>query len=83
MFHLDWERLAEVLVTIIVLAFFVERALSLLFEHRAYIEGLEKRNRNYKELIAFAVSFLVCWEWQFDAVSTVILTERTSCSAKP
>lgn len=34
LFRIDWEVLAEVLATIIVLSFFVERALSIVFEHR-------------------------------------------------
>ena len=36
LFHLDWERLIEVLITIVVLAFFLERSLSLLFESRFF-----------------------------------------------
>lgn len=31
LFRMDWEVLAEVLATIVVLSFFIERALSLLF----------------------------------------------------
>jgi hypothetical protein len=34
LFHIDLERLFEVLMAIVVLSFFVERALSLLFGHR-------------------------------------------------
>lgn len=34
LFHLDWERTFEVLLTIAVLAFFVERAFAPLFENR-------------------------------------------------
>ncbi len=33
LFHIDWDRLFEVLLAIIVLAFFLERAPALLFEH--------------------------------------------------
>lgn len=45
LFHLDYERLGEVLITVIVLAFFVERALALVFEHRLFIKHLDKRGR--------------------------------------
>jgi hypothetical protein len=39
LYHLDWERTLEVLATIIVLAFVVERALSLLFENRWWLDA--------------------------------------------
>jgi hypothetical protein len=41
LFHIDFERLMEVLTTIVVLSFFVERALSLLFESKAFIYRTE------------------------------------------
>jgi hypothetical protein len=41
LFHIDFERLMEVLITIVILSFFVERALSLLFESRAFIYRTE------------------------------------------
>lgn len=43
LFHVDWERTLEALVTIIVLAFFVERAGALLFESRLWIYLFEER----------------------------------------
>jgi hypothetical protein len=75
LFHVDFERVGEVLVAIIVLAFFLERGLALLFEHRWYIKRLDQKG--FKEPIAFLVALLICVTWQFDAVSAVILTEKT------
>jgi len=76
LFNLEWGRLLEVLVTIVVLAFLVERALSLLFEHRLYIKHFNQKG--FKEPIAFIVSLLVCWFWDFDAIGIVVLAEKTS-----
>ena len=66
----DWNLLLEALVAIIVLAFFVERALSLLFEWR-HFDG-RFSTTGLKEPLAFAVSLLVTWQWDFDAVSMVV-----------
>jgi hypothetical protein len=41
LFHLDYEKLFEVLLTIVFLSIFIERALALLFESRAFIEKTE------------------------------------------
>lgn len=80
LFNLEWGRLLEVVVTIIVLAFLVERALSLLFEHRLYIKHFNQKG--FKEPIALVVSLLVCWFWDFDAIGIVVLAERTSIIGK-
>jgi hypothetical protein len=41
-FRIDWDLLAEVLVTLAVLAFFVERALSVVFESKLFIDSNDK-----------------------------------------
>ncbi|MCK4512373.1 hypothetical protein KAW64_11570 [bacterium] len=41
LYHLDWARVAEVLVAVTILAFIVERALALLFESRFFLEVVE------------------------------------------
>ena len=69
LFRMDWEVLAEVLAAIIVLSFFIERALSLLFEHRLFVKTLAQRG--LKEPIAFLVSLAVVRYWNFDALSVV------------
>jgi hypothetical protein len=76
LFHLDWERVAEVLTTIAVLSFVLERALAVLFESRFFIKRFE--TKGVKEWIATAVSIAVCIMWKFDAVSMIVLTDRTT-----
>ena len=76
LFHLDWGRLFEVLIGIVVLSFFIERALALLFESRFYISRLQ--GRSLKELIALVVSVVVCWFWEFDAISMIFLREHVT-----
>lgn len=76
LFHLDGERLFEVLVAIVVLSFFIERALSVLFQSRFFLSRWKKKS--LKELIAFAVSASACWYWDFDAVSMVFLKEKVT-----
>ena len=76
LFHLDWERLSEVLIAIIVLSILLERALAIIFEHRLFVKRLDQKG--LKEFIAFLVAFFVCWQWDFDAVSMILLTEKVS-----
>lgn len=77
LFHLDWDRVFEVLVTIIVLAFILERALALLFESRVFVNSRLDKSIG-KEAIAFALAAGVCVYWQFDALSVIILTGHTT-----
>ena len=76
LFHLDWERVGEVLVTIVVLAFLLERALAVLFESRFFIKRFQ--SVGIKELIATVVSAAVCIIWNFDAISMIVLTGHTT-----
>ncbi len=76
LFRIDWEVLAEVLATVTVLAFFIERALSLLFEHRLFVTKLSEKG--LKEPIALFVSFLVVRYWNFDAVGIFMHADKTS-----
>ncbi len=41
LFHINYERLFEVLISIVVFSFFIERALSVIFESRLFIEKTE------------------------------------------
>lgn len=75
MFHIEWQRLGEVLVAISVFAIFLERALSLLFESRFYIRHLKEKS--IKEIIAFICGVAICWIWKFDALSLVFPIEKT------
>ena len=76
LFHLDWERVWEVVAAVAVLAVLLERSLALVFEHRLFIERCSKKG--LKEVIAFAVALFVCWFWDFDALSMIILRDATS-----
>ena len=76
LFHVDGERLIEVLFTIVVLSFIVERALSILFESRFFLDRFE--GKSLKELIAFAAGALICWQWEFDAISILLVQEKMS-----
>jgi len=77
LFFLDYERLFEVLVTITVFSFFVERALSVVFESRWFIEAYEANQirKGLKEVIALAVSIALCVFWQFDAISIIVVSK--------
>ena len=75
LFHLDWERVSEVLAAIIVLSFVVERALALVFEHRLFVKYLDQSG--LKEVIALGVSVGVCIGWHFDALSMIVLSDHT------
>jgi hypothetical protein len=73
LFRLDWERVTEVLATIVILSFLLERALAIVFTHRWYIGAFHKRG--FKTPIALALAGYVCWRWRFDALSMIILTD--------
>ena len=61
LFYLNYERLFEVLVTIVIFSFFIERALSVVFESRWFIKMYEanKKRKGLKEFFALAVSIAV------------------------
>lgn len=63
------ELLFEVLLVVVVLSFFLERALALVFENRWVIQRIS--GRGVKEPISFAVCLAVCRQWQFDAISAL------------
>lgn len=98
LFHLDYEKVVEALITIVFLSLFIERALAILFESRFFIyktesgevvakmQNLSDKDANYasvrgkkkksgiKEIIALIVSILVCWYWDFDALTVIFVT---------
>lgn len=76
LFRLDWDVLIEVLVAIIVLSFFIERALSLPFEHRWFVARFGEKG--LKEPIAFLVSLAIVRFWNFDAVGVVFHADETT-----
>lgn len=70
-FEINWERTIEVLTVIVILAFFIERALTLVFDTKLYENYFAPYH--VKPLISFIVSFLVCWGWNFDALSIILV----------
>jgi hypothetical protein len=76
LFHLDWERTFEVLATVVILSFFLERALALFFENRRLLLLLNRSGM--KEWIALVVALILCTYWDFDAVSMIVLKEKTT-----
>ena len=70
LFHIDYERLFEVLLTVVVLSMIGERTLSLLFESRPFIRRTENAH-GLRELISFIASVAVCIYWQFDAIKQI------------
>lgn len=78
LFYLNYERLFEVLVTIVIFSFFIERALSVVFESRGFIKmyGAEDEKKGLKEIIALALSIAACVYWQFDALSIVTMSHE-------
>ncbi len=75
LFAIDNERLFEVLVAIVVMSFFIERALALVFESKWLVDKLSKKG--LKEPITFFVAYMVVRFWDFDAFSIIFTKERT------
>ncbi len=76
LFHLDWERAGEVLATVVIMSFMVERGLAVVFESKWFIKRYAETCP--KELIALLAGALVCIAWRFDAISMIILTDHTT-----
>jgi hypothetical protein len=76
LFHLDWERVFEVLVTIVILSFLMERALAVFFETRIFIS--KAAEKSVKEFLAVIVGAIICIIWKFDAFSMILLQEKTT-----
>jgi hypothetical protein len=76
LFHLDWERVGEVLAAVVVLSFILERGLAILFESRFFLKRFD--GAGIKEWIAAGVCIAVCVIWKFDAISMIILTDKTT-----
>jgi hypothetical protein len=74
LFNVDGNRLLEVLFMIVVLSFFIERALSIPFGWRPFVSRFE--GKGVKEIIALLVSIGVCWGWNFDAFSILLVQEK-------
>jgi hypothetical protein len=76
LFHLDWERASEVLATVVIMSFMVERALALIFESKWFIKKFT--DTFPKEILAGIVGAAVTIAWKFDAISMIILTDHVT-----
>lgn len=80
LFALNWDVVFEVLITIILLSFILERALATLFESRLFLNWEKKKQSeskgSFKPLIAFVLSAIGCVLWQFDALSIILLRDQ-------
>lgn len=76
LFRIDWDVLAEVMATIIVLSFFIERALAIVFEYRPFVVRFDKKG--YKEPVALIAAFsMVAW-LKFDALAILFKLDTNS-----
>lgn len=80
LFHLDWERLVEVLIAIMVVSVVLERALSIIFEHRLYVKYIDQKG--FKEVISFIIALIVCIGWNFDAISMILTSDETKVAGE-
>lgn len=79
LFRIDWETLFEVLGTMVVLSFFVERALALVVESRIFIDSrLDKQG--VKEFLSLALSYAVILVAKFDAIAVIFKLDTQSAA---
>jgi hypothetical protein len=71
--HLDWERAVDAIALVALVGIVVERALSLVFESRWFIERVDRDG--VKEAAALAFSVATCTFWNLDVVSMIVLTK--------
>jgi hypothetical protein len=89
-FALDYERLVQVLITIVLVSIFVERALSLLFESEFFNWLIDRKvwmGYRYvhitkmiglKEIIALFLSCAICVHWGIDALTIILVSHETT-----
>lgn len=79
LFYLDYGMLFEILVLIVFFSFFVERALSVIFESRWFIKiyDANENRKGIKEFLAVVLSIAVCIYWKLDAFSVISSTHAT------
>lgn len=75
-FNVEVDVVGQVILTISVIAIFVERALSVLFGWRVYME--RAGGKGLKEPIAFLFSAFVVWTYDFDAMAIVLKQDSSN-----
>jgi hypothetical protein len=68
-FNIDYEVVFQSLAAIVILSFFLERALAMLFEWKPYVNKFG--GKSLKTPIAFLGACAVCWMWDFDAIGSL------------
>lgn len=67
------EPIVSAMVILVLLAFIVERALSVVFEHYLYVKYLEPKK--IKEFIAVGTAFTICYVSNFDIIQVLMGTK--------
>lgn len=68
---MDPEHTTNALLAVVVLAFFVERALAPLFENKRFLQATLDRS-GFKEGVAAALGVGLCWVYGFDALGILL-----------
>lgn len=76
LFQLEWDIALEVLATIVLLSFFVERALALIFENKAY--DVPFGGTGLSEIIALVLAVSVVRYCKFDALAIIMGRESST-----
>ncbi len=74
-FQLDYNAVFEALTTVVVFSFIIERALSVLFESRPFIERISKSGsskKGVKEIITLVVSLAFIFWIKFDVITSIL-----------
>ncbi|MEQ9266659.1 MAG: hypothetical protein RLN81_15625 [Balneolaceae bacterium] len=79
-FAIDYNLLFEVLLTIVIMSFFIERGLSVIFESSLFIKWYEpegepeKKKKGVKEMLSVGVSIAAVVVWKLDAITILFKT---------
>ena len=80
-FTVQWDGLFEMMGFVVVVAFIIERLLSVLFESRLFVKFLKTRSKDqstYREIIAVGVSILICLFYQIDIMAVLMSHQHVS-----
>ncbi len=66
-FSVNYDIAGQALFILVVLSFFIERALSILFEWKPYVKRF--KGKGFKEPISLLLSLGVCLIWGFDIIA--------------
>lgn len=58
------------LLTLVILAFLIERGLAIVFDHPWFEKFLE--GKGFKPIMAFSVSYFICWYYDFDVIAALM-----------